>query len=242
MSTALTLDSIQKILGREVPEVILTAAKANAMGLDAETIAVNIGLEKSEVDELMESQDYKDIRLLIGADMLKDRTERDSNWDGIESRAVQKLTRRVEFENDTETLLKIATVANRATRRTAPGRDQSPLDPSQASHRIPLTLTRRYTEKLGTDGSVERTTTQQISVLNGSAINPKFEDVRDLLSGGSGNVPLRANPSDEELAAKAGRLIDDQKHTPALDRAQAKNESDEPFSMSDLLAAARRHK
>jgi hypothetical protein len=131
----------------------------------------------------MESADYKDIRLLVGAEQAKDRVERDLGWDGVENTAVRKLSRRVELENDTDTLLRIAAVANRAVRRTSPPKE-SLLDPSQVGARVPLTLTRRFTEKLNSSGQVlERTETQQISVLNGSAVNPTFKEVSSLLQG-----------------------------------------------------------
>jgi hypothetical protein len=183
MSAALTVDSLKSILGREVEEIHLTVAKSSVLGLDPDTIANTLGVARDEIEELMESQDYKDIRLLVGAEQAKDRVERDLGWDGVENTAVRKLARRVELENDTDTLLRIAAVANRATRRTAPPKE-SLLDPSQAGARVPLTLTRRFTEKLNGSGQVlERTETQQISVLNGSAVNPTFKEVNSLLQG-----------------------------------------------------------
>jgi hypothetical protein len=183
MSGALTIDSLQKILGRDVEEIHLTIAKSSALGLDVDSIAATLGIQKTEIEALMEEQDYKDIRLLVGAEQAKDRVERDFGWDGIENGAVRKLARRVEMENDTDTLLRIAAVANRAVRRAAPPKE-SVLDPSQAGVRIPLTLTQRYTEKLNSGGQVvERSKTQQISVLNGSAINPSFSEVKSLLHG-----------------------------------------------------------
>lgn len=183
MSAALTVDSLKSILGREVEEIHLTIAKSSVLGLDPETIANTLGVPKSEIEELMETQDYKDIRLLVGAEQAKDRVERDFGWDGIENSALRKLARRTELENDTDTLLRIAAVANRATRRAAPPKE-SLLDPSQAGARVPLTLTRRFTEKLGGNGQVvERSETQQISVLNGSAVNPTFKEVQGLLRG-----------------------------------------------------------
>jgi hypothetical protein len=233
MTAALTVDSIRTILGREVEDVVLTAAKASAMGLDPETIANSIGVEKAEVDELMQGQDYKDVRLLVGAEMLKDRTDRDSNWDGIESSAVKKLARRLEFENDTDTILKIAAVANRATRRTAPPKEAGPLDPSQAGARIPLTLTKRYTEKLGVDGTIERSEIQQISVLNGSAINPKFEDVKGLLSGNNESQP--AEGRHKEMVSRTN-VSTSQEY---IDRIGA---NEKPFSMQELMMAAKRVK
>ena len=210
MSAALTVDSLKSILGREVEEIHLTVAKSSVLGLDPDTIANTLGVSKAEIDELMELQDYKDIRLLVGAEQAKDRVERDFGWDGIENSALRKLARRTELENDTDTLLRIAAVANRATRRAAPPKE-SLLDPSQAGARVPLTLTRRFTEKLNGSGQlVERTETQQISVLNGSAVNPTFKEVDSLLQGSDGGAETHLGPqhmprtrdqqADEELS------------------------------------------
>jgi hypothetical protein len=183
MSAGLTVDSLKSILGREVEEIHLTVAKSSVLGLDPETIANTIGVPKDEINQLMETQDYKDIRLLVGAEQAKDRVERDFGWDGIETSALKKLGRRVELENDTDTLLRIAAVSNRATRRAAPPKE-SLLDPALAGARVPLTLTKRFTEKLNSGGQViERSETQQISVLNGSAVNPSFKEVHGLLQG-----------------------------------------------------------
>lgn len=204
MSDALTLDSLKSILGREVEEIHLTVAKSNALGLDSEVIARTLGVAEIEVKALMESADYKDIRLLVGAEQAKERIERDCGWDEIESIALRKLRRRSELENDTDTLVRIAAVANRATRRVAPPRE-SVLDPSQASARVPLTLTRRFTDKLNDAGNViERTEIQQISVLNGSAVNPTFAEVNSLLQGQApppAKSPLTSQAQIEQQAA-----------------------------------------
>lgn len=206
MSAALTVDSLRTILGREVEEIHLTVAKSSVLGLDPETIANTLGVAKAEIEELMEQQDYKDVRLLVGAEQAKERVERDYGWDGIESIAVRKLGRRAELENDTDTLLRIAAVANRATRRTAPPKE-SVLDPSQAGARVPLTLTRRFTEKLnGTGQIVERSETQQISVLNGSAVNPSFKEVNSLLQATSGG-PAPESPAHEPRTQEAQREL-----------------------------------
>lgn len=198
MSAALTCESLATILGRQVDEILLTVAKSSVFGLDPETIANTLGVEKSEIEDLMQTPDYKDVRLLVGAEAAKDRVERDSGWDGIENTALSKLSRRVQMENDTETLLKIAAVANRATRRTAPEKGHT-LDPSQAGARVPLTLTKRYTEKLAADGrTIERSETQQISVLNGSAINPTFKEVSQMLQQHKEIAPRTALEYQEE--------------------------------------------
>lgn len=178
---ALTTESLKTILGREVQEVTLTVAKSHVFGLDPHTIAEALGVSKEEIDELMASDDYKDVRLLVGAERQREQVEVDSSWDGIEHGALKKLQRRVTMETDTEVLLKIAAVANRAQRRTNPKQAASPLDAASAGQRIPLTLTKRYTEKLQAGQVIERTETQQISVLDGSAVNPSFSEVQGAL-------------------------------------------------------------
>lgn len=252
MSAALTTDSLRTILGREVEEIHLTIAKSSVLGLDPETIAHTIGIERAEVEELMTTQDYKDIRLLVGAENLKDRTERDSGWDGIENAAVRKLQRRTELENDTDTLLRIAAVANRATRRTAPPKESGPLDPSQAGARVPITLTQRYTEKLNSNGQlIERSQTRHISVLDGSAVNPNFAEVKSLLAGGGTEhtIPqsnLTGNPTEGEVseAAKAAYRVmapAEQTQTAIVNRA-SNSEADSPFTIDELMRAAGRLK
>lgn len=223
MSAALTVDSLKAILGREVEEIHLTIAKSSVLGLDPETIANTLGVAKEEVEGLMELQDYKDIRLLVGAEQVKERVERDFGWDGIESAALKKLGRRVELESDTDTLLRIAAVSNRAARRTAPPKE-SPLDPSQAGARVPLTLTKRFTEKLNGSGqAIERSVTHQISVLDGSAVNPSFGEVQQLLQG-------HVTPSPQ--APRTGQAYIE----------QVEEADEDPFSLESMRKMARQLK
>lgn len=204
MAIGMTHAALAQMLGREVEEIHLTVAKAVVMGMDLATLANAIGVPESELKDLTETQDYKDVRLLVGAEHVKSKVESDSGWDGIENTAVTKLFKRVQLENDTETLLKIAAVANRATRRMTPPKE-NPLDPSQVGARIPLTLTRRFTERLNGSGQVvERSEIQQISVLNGSAVNPSFKEVsqaldtpRDRPSFMSEGTAIPINPVDD---------------------------------------------
>lgn len=220
MSSALTVDSLATILGREVEEIHLTIAKSSVLGLDPETIANTLGVAKEEINELMETQDYKDIRLLVGAEQAKERVERDFSWDGLESAALTKLGRRVQLESDTDTLLRIAAVSNRANRRAAPPKE-SVLDPAQAGARVPLTLTKRFTERLNSSGqTIERTETHQISVLNGSAVNPSFKEVNNLLQG---------NVTPTPQAPRTGQAY--------IEQVEAAD--DDPFSLESLRKMAK---
>lgn len=225
---AINLESLKVMLGREVPEIHLTVAKCSVMGLDPETIANSLGVEKAEIEELMNESEYKDVRLLVGAEEAKNRVGRDGGWDDIETTALERLGQRVGRENDTETLLKIAAVANRAQRRVAPPKEAGPLDPSQAGARVPLTLTKRYTEKLNQQGQiVERSETQQISVLNGSAVNPNFQEVNELLTGVSPTQSARTGDTPERIThATPAKSVD--------------VEAETPFSIDELMAAVGR--
>lgn len=215
MSIGLTKDALEKILNREVEEIHLTVAKSVVLGLDVDTIAATLGVEKTELEELLNDPHYKDVRLLVGAEHMQAKVDRDIGWDGIEQTALQRLAKRVDRETDTDTILRIAAVANRATRRTAPPKEAI-LDPSQVSQRVPLTLTRRYTEKLnGAGQTIERSETQQISVLDGSAVNPTFKEVNELLQ-------PKAEP-----------------RTQATVIARTQTEEEEPFSLEALKKMAR---
>lgn len=235
MSNSLTQQTLATILGREVDELNLTVAKAIVAGMDPETLAGTMGIPLAEINDLLETQDYKDVRLLVGAEAIKSKVETDGGWDGIENTAVSKLQRRVSLENDTETLLKIAAVANRATRRVAPPKD-SVLDPSQAGIRVPLTLTRRFTEKLSRDGTVERSETQQISVLNGSAVNPTFHEVSQLLQ-----QPAEGAATESDLR-KPTAGVPQTTSTTATQLARHDVDGDSGVDMSELMALANKLK
>lgn len=177
----LTHDSIQKSLNREIAEVILIIAKLAVTGKSPEMIADALGSTRVEVEEIIESQDYKDVRLLVGFEHAKIQTGKDFSWDGIEHTALEGLAKRVGLERDTDTLLRIAAVANKAVRRQSQTQEHV-LDPANAQVRVPLRLTKRFTEKLNHDGSMERSETQEISVVNGSAKMPSFESINQIFN------------------------------------------------------------
>lgn len=202
MGIAMTTESLSRALGREVEELHLTVAKSMVLGLDVDMLSQSLGVEKSEIEDLIQTQDYKDIRLLVGANHVENQVKRDYGWDEIEQSSVNRLAVKAERENDTDTLLRMASVANRAIRRTAPPKDAI-LDPSQAGVRVPLTLTRRYTEQLNHQGAItSRSETQQISVLDGSAVNPTFKEVQDLLR------PVIENPGVKSIKAAIERATE----------------------------------
>ena len=178
----LTQEGIKATLNRDIPEEILVVAKLHVNGMEADAIAQILGSTRGEVDELFQSQDFKDVRLLVGVEQARIRTGNDSTWDGIENTALEGLAKRVGLERDTDTLLRIAAVANKAQRRLSTN-DSHVLDPANAQTRVPLKLTKRFTEKINSEGQVfERSETQEVSVVNGSAKMPSFDSINQIFA------------------------------------------------------------
>lgn len=171
----LNAESLSRQLEREIPEVVVVIAKNAVAGLPAEAIAKLLGVEVPEVEEIQETQDYKDVRLLLGAESATMLAGKDSNWDSIEHNALVRLAERVPQIRDTDELLRIAAVANKAQRRNQPAAQH--LDPGSGVARVPLKLTRRITERLNADGAGIREEVQEISILSGSAQNPSFQEI-----------------------------------------------------------------
>src|SRR3546814_16661279 len=75
--------------GREIPEEILIIAKMAVVGMAPDRIAETLGSSKVEVEEILESQDYKDVRLLVGVEHARLSSSKDFTWDSIEATALE---------------------------------------------------------------------------------------------------------------------------------------------------------
>jgi hypothetical protein len=177
--STMTAATLTEQIGEPVPDVYVLIAKNSVAGLDSTGIADVLGVTREEIEQVVQDQVYKSVRLLIASEYAKTQTEKDFTWDEIEHTALSNLAKRVPYEKDTESLLKIAAVANKAQRRNS--NSSRVLDPTLGSGRVALTLSRRITERLAADGSKSTEETQQISVLDGSAKNPTFETIDGLL-------------------------------------------------------------
>src|SRR3546814_8699352 len=153
--TGLTQQAIQQALGREIPEEILIIAKMAVVGMAPDRIAETLGSSKVEVEEILESQDYKDVRLLVGVEHARLSSSKDFTWDSIEATALEGLSKRAGMEKDTDTLLRIAAVENKVQRRQTQ-KEEHVLDPASAVARVPLQVDKRSTEKLTPDGTVRQ--------------------------------------------------------------------------------------
>lgn len=195
----MTQEGVKAALGREIPEEILVIAKLAITGMEAEEIAGVLGSEKSDITEIIESQDYKDVRLLVGVEHARIQTNKDFSWDFIEHAALEGISRKIGNIRDPEELLRYAAVANKAVRRLKSTQEHV-LDPANAQTRVPLKLTRRFTEKLNSDQQViERTEVQQISVINGTAKTPDFDTISQTFGIGASKESLPRSATNEGM-------------------------------------------
>jgi len=181
-----TAESLSQLIGESIPDLYVVIAKNSIAGLDSTGIAEILGCGVEEIQQVEADQGYKNVRLILSTEYAKESVETDFTWDSIEHVALTKLYKRAQVENDSEFLLKLAAVANRAQRRHAVNKNQV-LDPANGSARVALTLTRRLVTKLNNGQVAEET--RQISVTDGSAKNPSFEDV-DAMLGVSAKQPV----------------------------------------------------
>jgi hypothetical protein len=176
-----THESLSRDLNREVPEVYVIIAKHSVLGMDEEAIREIIGCDKAELAEVLNDEIYKQVRLVIGAMHAQAGVDQTTGWDKLEQLAVKNLVRRAELPNqDSEFLLKVAAVANKAQRRHTAGRDQGILDPAARPTRR-INLTSRLVRSFNRDGTETQTIEKQLSIHDGSMGHPTFDEVDQLL-------------------------------------------------------------
>lgn len=179
--STLNSKSLTEMIGREISDAVVLVAKNIILGNDEEGIAAVLGCTKEEVEEVKESQEYKDAHLIMAAMYSNNALDTDLSYDDIEHKALAAINKRLDTVKDMDQLVRIATMANRAQRRNRPMADDRTLDPSKSGNRVGITLTRRLVEKLTQTGTT-REQTEQISI-RGNYKNPTFEQVDDFLGG-----------------------------------------------------------
>lgn len=174
-----TAESLSKQLEIEVPEIYVLVAKHSVMGMDRESMCEILGCELADIVEVEANQEYRLVRAAVASVHSQMLVTQTAGWDAIEDMAMTNLLKRLPYEKDSEFLLKVAAVANRANRRL--GVKDNVLDPSKVNGRTAITLTQRLVRKLQRgDETVEET--RQISIHDGSMGRASFNEVDSLLS------------------------------------------------------------
>ena len=186
--------SLSKELGVEIPDIYVVIAKHSVMGLDSDAIQQILACTREEIAEVESDGTYKIVRAKVAATYAAQSAEQTSGWDAIEDMALKGLVKRLPYEKDGEFLLKVAAVANRATRKH--NQNNAVLDPSVRAGRTTINLTQRLVSKLNGQGIKEIEETREISIRDGSMGSPSFNEIDSLLS--VRNVPVL--PKDVEIS------------------------------------------
>lgn len=142
----LTIERVRQELDRPVPELHLAIAKHLVVGMDARGIADVFGVTAEDVREIEEDSDFEEVRLFVAAAYADAQTDSDISWDAVEQQALKNLSLTVSNNKDPELNLRIAAVANKASRRHRAF--TKPLDSSGAGRIVKLTLTERTVRRL----------------------------------------------------------------------------------------------
>jgi hypothetical protein len=175
----ITSESLTKALGVEVPDVYVVIAKHSVMGMDSEGIKNVLGCELHEIAEVESEDLYKAVRAQVSMAYAKVTADQSTSWDSLENIALTNLLKRIPHEKDSEFLLKVAAVANKAQRKH--DKNEGVLDPSKAG-RTAIVLTTRLVERLNRHGDTIRSAERTLSIHDGSMANPSFNEVDELLT------------------------------------------------------------
>lgn len=201
----ITAATLERDLNESVPDLFVVMAKHQVMGMDASQIAEVLNCETTDILEAEQDPLYKRVKGFIGEVYASQSANQTTGWDAIESIAMEGLLKRLPFEKDSEFLLRVAAVANKAQRRHTP-QNNNVLDANQAAGRKTIVLTQRLISKMSGRGE-QITEERSLSISDGSMTNPNFEEINDMLSVRAAPVLSReleihtrtADPSHDEL-------------------------------------------
>lgn len=178
---SVTSESLTREFGRDVPEMYVIIAKHSVLGMDRDGIREVIGCNDEDLVTVENDPLYREVRIYVGAIQANQTVAQSAGWDALEGIAINSLLKRAEVERDTDVLLRIAAVANKAQRRASGGKEVGIIDPS-SGRTAKISLTTRLVQSFQRDGGETRTIEKQVSITDGSIQQPSFGDIDNLLS------------------------------------------------------------
>lgn len=185
----LTSGYFAKLFGEEVDESYVVIAKHSVMGTDDESLCQILGCSGDDLAAIKADELFAKIRAHVAAIQATMIVDQSSGWDQIEQVAMTNLLKRLPHETDKEFLLKAATLANRAHRKME---KTGILEPGLVQGHTVITLTDRIARRLSNRGDEEVVAQRQVRITNGSASNPSFSEVDNMLQ--VRTEPMPANP------------------------------------------------
>jgi len=144
-------------------------AKMEAMGVSNVDIAKATNLSEGRISQVQENQEYKRILGETNNEEIERFMRMNEGWDAIEAQSLANLVQQMDYNCDAEFNLKVAQVANRATRRGIHG--QRTIVAGQGNVRTTLTLNATFVDKLQQNFEVKNTRKELEWGLEGQAEN-----------------------------------------------------------------------
>jgi len=171
--------SLSRELQMEVPDEYVVIAKHQVMGFDDEQIAEIVSCEVGDLQEALLDPIFRAVKALVAGAHANQSLAQTNGWDALENMALEGLIKRAKHEKDPEFLLKMAAVANRATRKQAARPEV--LDP-MAKGISRISLTTRMVQMMTNQGDRVQEVSRELSITDGSMGRASFEEVDSLLN------------------------------------------------------------
>ena len=114
-------------------------------GTPAEQVASALGVVPSRISQLMADEEFAARVVQKRYTSLKKHNDRDSNYDSLEDKLIQKLEKSLPFMMKPETILRAISVINGATRRGQSAPDQVVNQQTIVNLTLPEVITQRFT-------------------------------------------------------------------------------------------------
>lgn len=129
------------------PERFEKIARFMAHKIPQKQIAEMLGISEGRLSQIIVQPDYLLVQNEVFAEYGARSIETDDAYDKLEHLALQNLEFTLQYSKDPDLNLKVATMANKAIRRTRPG--NKPLEVENTGQRVVLNLTTRTIKNLG---------------------------------------------------------------------------------------------
>lgn len=180
MSSALTVETLERVLQRPVDDLHLAIAKHEIQGVEKGALCEIFACSQAEIQQVLDDPAYGDVKKCVALELAKFSGDTDISWDSLEHSALTKLHKSTQFVTDPEFFLRVAALANKAQRRNR-HQQVDVLSPVAAGTRVQLTLTERFVEKLKGTSGAERTVERKIDIANAGSHRVSAQDVATLL-------------------------------------------------------------
>lgn len=184
-------ETIEAILETPVDELHVQIAKHELQGFDLALIAEIFATDESEIRDVIEADEYKLVKRAVALELAKYSADTDISWDSLEYKSLERLQQTIQLSSDPEFHLRVAAMANKATRRHRG--DATPLNPAAAGVRVSLSLTERFVNKLqesASGNSQEQIVERRIDLENAHKLRASPKQVMTFLTGSSGKSSM----------------------------------------------------